>query len=80
MKNENGQLLYVISGETDKEYISRTLYAESYEHAVDRYERLEGKVSSNSLNVDLLTRPTADDYGVFFANCEQLCISQKDIV
>ena len=78
MKDENGWLLYVISGETDKEYIIRTLYAESLKHAEYRYRGLESE--STCLNVDLLTRPTADDYGVFFANCEQLSINQKDIV
>jgi len=78
MRDKNGLLLYVIAGETDKEYIIRTLYAESLEHAEYTYRGLESEATC--LNVDLLTRPMADDYGVFFANCEQLCINQKDIV
>lgn len=78
MKDQDGNLLYVIAGETDKEYISRTLYAGSMQHALERYVRLEPKATC--LNVDLLSRTMADDYGVFFANCEQICINQKDIV
>jgi hypothetical protein len=70
--------LYVIAGETDKEYIIRTLYGYSSNHAEFNYRKLEPK--AECLNIDLLTKETADEYGVFFADCEQLCINQKEIV
>ena len=77
MKNEDGRLLYVVGGESSKEAVTRTLYADSHEHAVERYVRLEPTASC--IDVDLLTRTTSDDYGVFFANCEQICVNPKEI-
>ena len=77
MKSEDGQLLYVVGGESSKEAVTRTLYADSNEHAVERYMRLEPTASC--IDVDLLTRTTSDDYCVFFANVEQIVINTNTI-